>query len=503
MQQASIAASALGKIAGLTAVCLAVLIATGPLLASDAEPGLPPLRSERLPLDFARSFQAGARDIAGQYMGGTELMRLVAFSGRLYAGNGFFMDKPYGKAKDGDPWTGAQVLVKDSAAANWRVERNLGAHYGRVDAMEVVHFSTDQVGRKLAVDLLMVAPSDWNEDRQQGRLATVWTCDPAGAWRLSVVERGTVAEPGLSARALGDHVDAVSGIHHVFAGVHNGLAGGRIYRGSYDPRDPARITWETTPEIATGGGRVTAFAEANGVLYATVGLVRDAAGTVHGGLFRRSDGPRAEWVRVWQWPYQADAPRLAADEWNNLRGLTAVPDPQGRGHAVLLAGHAYSGCIHRIDPRAQHRSEVEFNVRAYFAKEWGTSYEPGRKPAITGHNQFTRFEHPDTRESLWLVDVWVLRHLIRQTPPDNVAYYLVRHQDGRYEPYGTINDPLKPVPEGRTLAGTRTIEVSPFPEDHGRVLYFGGYDVTGLRGREHDTAWIYRGAVPEAGKTVR
>jgi hypothetical protein len=45
-----------------------------------------------------------------------------------------------------------------------------------------------------------------------------------------------------------------------------------------------------------------------------------------------------------------------------------------------------------------------------------------------------------------------------------------------------------------SLQGTRTIRVSPFNEDQGRIIYFGGFDVASqyLAGkRSHNTAWIY------------
>jgi hypothetical protein len=361
--------------------------------------------------------------------------------------------------------------------------------------MEAVTLLTDARGQRLGqpLSLLLASPSDWNENKAAGRVATVWSRNTAGHWIKSEIERGSTDEQGLSARAMSDHVDAVTGIHHVFAGVHNGLAGGRIYRGAYDPTAPQRLEWDRHPEIDHLGGRVTAFAQANGVLYATAGLAGNGDGVVEGGLYRRVDGVAPRWERVWQWPYQADAPRMAADEWNNLRGLTAVPDPAGGKHTVLIAAHAYSGNIYRIDPKRGHAVEVEFNVRRYFAKTWGVTYEAGRKPAVTAHNQFTPFHHPDSGEALWLVDCWVERNMIRRTYPENLAYYFVRRQNGSYAAHGVIDDPRQPVPDGSSLGGTRTIEPSPFPEDRGRVLYFGGYDVTAIRGAEHNTAWIYRG----------
>jgi hypothetical protein len=79
----------------------------------------------------------------------------------------------------------------------------------------------------------------------------------------------------------------------------------------------------------------------------------------------------------------------------------------------------------------------------------------------------------------------------------NICHYF---RNDQYEAYGTIDDPRDPVPRGAPLAGTRTIECSPFPEDQGRVFYFGGYDVAGIRGAEHNTAWIYKGTLQSANK---
>jgi hypothetical protein len=41
----------------------------------------------------------------------------------------------------------------------------------------------------------------------------------------------------------------------------------------------------------------------------------------------------------------------------------------------------------------------------------------------------------------------------------------------------------------------RTVCVSPFPEDKGRVLHFGGFDAA--QGPHRDTAWIYKGILKE------
>jgi hypothetical protein len=43
---------------------------------------------------FQISFAAGSRDAAGRFAGGTEMRLLTAHAGRLYAGNGYWEDRP-------------------------------------------------------------------------------------------------------------------------------------------------------------------------------------------------------------------------------------------------------------------------------------------------------------------------------------------------------------------------------------------------------------------------
>jgi len=64
---------------------------------------------------YSADYLAGTRDSAGNFLGGTEIMNLVSHGGKLYAGVGYWMDLPYLKNKENYPWTGAQILVKDSA----------------------------------------------------------------------------------------------------------------------------------------------------------------------------------------------------------------------------------------------------------------------------------------------------------------------------------------------------------------------------------------------------
>jgi hypothetical protein len=180
-----------------------------------------------------------------------------------------------------------------------------------------------------------------------------------------------------------------------------------------------------------------------------------------------------------------------ADEAYLMRGLTAVPAPDGQGE-VLLGTRAADGVIERIDPRDHHRVTVELDIKAHFAKHWNLPRYTGA--ALSAYNRITPWTVPGSGERVHLIGVAVGHPEQRNTPPHNGSWYLLRHANGTYST-GYINDPAHPVPEGQSLRGTRAIEVSPFPEDACRVIYFGGADIG--KQTSLNTAWIYKGTLKE------
>ena len=152
-------------------------------------------------------------------------------------------------------------------------------------------------------------------------------------------------------RVIFDHVDKVTGVHHVFAAASNGM----LFRGAYDAGANGNIVWETTPEWAGRQRRFMAAAEVDGSIYITVDL--EPTEPENGGLFRRLDGPDPKWERVtgWKWSHpNPDTPR----PWFGMRGLTAVPNGN------LLGAREHPGAIDRIDPSqpSGQRRVVEFDV---------------------------------------------------------------------------------------------------------------------------------------------
>ncbi len=438
-------------------------------------------------LQFSRSLDAGTTDANGRFMGSTETMNLVAHKGRLFAGTGSRNNLPYPTDPANLPstWSGAQILVKDSPTAPWRVDDALPAIFRvhlRVEALVDITFTTFANGTALPqpVNLLIAGLSDVGATGST--LASARTRDDAtGDWEESHI--ATTAAPA-NALSFGSHVDRFTDVHHIFAGLENG----EIYRGACSPAAAGKLVWSPVPELS-GVGQVTAFAEANGFLYAACGLAQaNSTVPVTGGLFVRRDST-ATWELVYQWPHPVELFAAPAED-RLMRGLTAVPEPFGAGREVLLAARSWPGVIERIDPDpAQgHTVTVELDVRDFFARLWND--DRVRQSSVTiAYNGFTAVTNPVTGERVHLVGLWI-EHPESGTPPRNGSHFLMRHEDGAYEP-ADLENFTPTVPSGESLRATRCIAGSPFAEDRGGGFYFGGYDTAD--DESHNTGWIMRG----------
>jgi hypothetical protein len=459
----------------LLLICAEIPAAAPATVAPGVDPNAPPSPPPAEPpvspspaftiVSFSRNYEPGAPDAAGNLMSGTETMRLIRHKGKLFASTGVWMDLPYPPRSPGDPpWVGPQILVKDSVSAPWRVEVGFPANV-RLDGMISATFVTDGAGNVLdpPVTMLIIDPACTRDDA-------------TGTWTPSAVPTSM-----RNSRSFCTHRDGVTGIQHLFAGDSSG----RIFRGVYDSSAQGRLRWAATPEL-TGTGRVMCMAEADGVLYAAAGIDNDTD-LFSGGLFRRVDGAAPNWELLWRWPHVIDPD---GDEYEILRGLTAVRDPSGGSHQVLIGACTYPGVVYRIDPKKNFAVTTELDIKAYFAKAFGVTKYNG--PALSAYNNFLPATDPDTGDPVHLFGAGV------GYPKDDPAlkasaWYLVRHVDGTYR-HGQITDPRYPTPNPpRGLTATRTLEISPFPEDRGRVIYGGGYDCAGIE--SHYTAWIYKGTV--------
>ena len=112
-------------------------------------------RETTLKFTFVPDFLPGTKDANGEVLGGTELMRLTAHDGKLFAGVGYFGQDP---AKRSAP--GAQVLRKDSASSGWVVDATF-PDYVRVDTLVAVTFTSDAAGQPLVTPVTELVAGLW------------------------------------------------------------------------------------------------------------------------------------------------------------------------------------------------------------------------------------------------------------------------------------------------------------------------------------------------------
>jgi len=442
-------------------------------------------------LDFHKDYFPGTQDARGQLMGGVECNYLVAHRGLLYASVSTWKQKGWKEGKT----TGPQVLVKKAHDALWEVDHTFGPEFGRAECVRSVMFTTDATGSKLdrPVSLLLATTTGL-----AAKGIGVWSRnDESGNWsRMSL---GTAASAwGTEIRALIDHVDRVTGVHHVFAAATEGL----IFRGAYSAEAPGGVIWEKTPEYRRPDSmsvqRIPSLAVANGELYASMEMNPQKPGS--GGVFRRIDGPQPRWEHFAEWAHEgADAEtRIGHKQDRQMRGLSAVPDPSRPGHEVLLGGRTFNGHLLRVGTSLGQALEVEFDTKAYLRQAFGSPRAQVHQLAANG---FLPVTDPDSGKRLDLIGLWAVHPDGDGTPLGNSGWYLVRRADGTYD-NGRVWSADDPVLNQGTRGGLRTVRticLSPFPEDRGRVLYFGGFD-SGLATSPEEfgyTAWIYKGTLSD------
>lgn len=416
-------------------------------------------KTSPLPVTFTRDYRAGTEDSRGQFMGGTETMRLAAHDGKLFAALGYWTDQ-----SGDDPSPGAQILVKRGPDAAWELDRSFPGAL-RVNAMEPVTFTTDANGKPLPQPAkLLLADAGLNEAHTRGGTLSVWVRD--GDKQQWVESRVTDKSKRAYIRAFGFQRDRVTGVDHVFAGT----GAGEVFSGVYDPQAPGRIRWSAEPEYAnpdfdgTAFRRCQGFCVANGKAYASISP----------SLVERQDGLKPTWREVFRWQPTGDR------AGQGLRGITGVPDPKGGGHEIILGSREQEGRILRIDPMNGYAVSDELQSGDFLKAQLG-GFRGGK---LVAYNRFEPGKDPRTGKPIHWVTVAGVK-------PDDTqaAWLMIRHLDATYEPVRVFDPSLDPHP---LLVSTRTLEFAPWDANE---FYTGGFDGAANERRNHNTAWIYKGTL--------
>lgn len=435
---------------------------------------------------FQVSYIPGARDAAGRFMGGTELRNLVVHGGKLYAGVGYWEDRPGFEGPQG-----AAILVLDGPAASWRVEHVFDTRLpgGRmrdftISALQSVRFTTDRSGTPLPAPVEILLASSWD---RTGTDAVFSRDDVTGTWIATTFSQDPTAPDFLpQVRSLAMHRDRQTGVDRVFAGTDPR----GIFSGAYDPAVPGHIAWSSEQEFdprslradafpgLAGRLRISSFAECNGSLYAAVGQQ----------VWQRVDGPAPRWSLRYTNPHPVYSQ-------TGLRGLTAIPDPAGNGQVLLAAVEGNQARIVRIDPRDGSET-TDLDLGAMLDRAWQTrvSY------VIAAYNDMVALRDRSGGEAL-LIGLEAFIPPGAPRPPGHVvldvvhgleggAWYLIRRANGSYD----LHQVMASLPGiGTALVSTRTAVASPFAGD--ASVFLGGYDANGTAA--HNTAWIVRAPLAE------
>jgi hypothetical protein len=425
-------------------------------------------------LQFTRDWIPGTKDRNGKVMTGTECNYIVAHGGRLYAAVSVWNHDPAA------PNPGPGVLVKKSAAAPWEVDVQFHPRNVRVPVLASLTFATDAAGKRLdpPVKLLMSGSGSFEHP---GQITVQVRDDARGTWMPSFVASSQGVR-SFEVRHLFVHRDRVTGVDRVIAA----LTSGSVFSGGYDPAAPGFIRWNPEPELTGRLGRIMSVGRVNGDVYLAVDITPDQP--KNGGLFRRVDGPQPRWEWLGEWGQRVQHRGVA---W--MRGITALPDPEHPGKELILCSREVDGVIEIINPQRNYERRVEFDMRKHFGGLVGAQ-DGQRFTTLFAYNEMTPAVHPDSGERVLLIAGGIMPGLVGEDARAKCAWYLVRHADGHYGT-GQIYDPAVVPQAVGGLRSARTVCVSPFAEDKGCVLYFGGFDAA--QGPHRDTAWIYKGTLKE------
>jgi hypothetical protein len=432
-------------------------------------------------------------------LGGTQTMRLEpslreGFP-RIYAAMSYWKDVP----KIGKPDPAPQILVLDSSRGRWRLLREFTRpspkwkktpyYYEGVYTIRAVKITYDRTGKVLKKPVFLVV-AGVGTLRGQGVL---WTYnEESGAWTHATV-------PNVrSFRAIELFHDPDSGADLIFVGgQQNGhldssghfQSKNGIYVAGYDARS-GQLLWSQKPEFITTSLRINSFAEAEKHLYCSAQSF----------LYKRvTNGSRPQWLparRVYPQPFPGIAPRGNGGGQNmGLRGLTAVRNPDGQGQVLLGALEGNPAKILRFTPTKSNDEPVfeEYDISHSISP-------PIPKPGyvLAAYNSMTPVHDPDTGDLVHLIGLDIMNG---GSAKFNLHYtgYLIRDGRGEFSFHQ-----VKALPEGiQNLDGIRTMTISPFPEDQGQVLFFGGHDAHNIPVPSGaPTAWIYRIGLRTALKSV-
>lgn len=430
---------------------------------------------------WQQSYRAGYTDAQGVYAGGSEIMHLAAHRGKLYASNGYWVDARWVVPPEGQKQS-AQVLRLDSAGGRWQVDldlgksNDLGLEYMKGNILKSVTFTRDATGELLTPpQTLLVMAAGANFER--GGAVSAWVRDDAsGGWTHTLVRHGS-STGGVRwvPRDMEVHRDSVTGLDRLFMSLGNP----GIISGVFDPKVPGKIRWDRNleyPFLTTGSfkTRPLGMTRANGALFFSEG----------DSIFRRIDGERPRYEKVLDLFEDTDT------DVGGIRGLTSVPNPDGRGESLLFLwapGGRSASQVMRLDPVATGGFSLQRESRIIDLMSEALGVEVSY--TLGAHNMMYPVTDPVSGKTVHLIgfqgNIRDKHHLRWQgSALYGGAMYAVRRSATDYRVHEVNNAYRQEKP---VLVAPRTFCPSPFGDDQ---IYVGGHDAS--RKISDNMAWIFR-----------
>jgi hypothetical protein len=177
-----------------------------------------------------------------------------------------------------------------------------------------------------------------------------------------------------------------------------------------------------------------------------------------------------------------------------IRGLTAIPAPNGAGNSLIFlwipSSGSDQGAVVRLDPDGQggYQQFLEASTPSLVSAYLGTPVDS----AIGAYNNFLAVTDPTTGREVYLFGVQTSLPTDAALPTYRSGWYagglyVIRDDAGQYR-VREVNGNFPP--SNPPLVSVRTYVLSPFPTDQGEVIYFGGFDANYVP--NSDMAWVFR-----------
>ena len=423
---------------------------------------------------WERSYQAGVTNQNGQSLGGSETMHLVNHQGRLFASIGYWEDSNNIWYGGKDPSTGwAQVLRLDQPGGSWKVDLALGPQYLRAEILKSITFTTDGKGELLKAPVNLLVAGAYRPNQGKVEITFFTRNDATGKWVTNTIYTGPkpVDLEDRSVRAICVHRDKVTGIEHLFISI--GKLG--IFSGVYDATIPGQVRWDPHSEFGPVEARPLSLVKAGGDFLFSAGRK----------IYRREDGIAPSYSVVCDMSdLYPEAPLKATFQpCGGIRGLSVIPNPSGQGESLifLMAEDGQSrGAIYRLDPTKEGHYK---RIREVYLDELMSRYLSGNPvhAILGGYNYFFPIVDPSTKKTVHLIGfesrIEGHRFPLCEANKEGGFYaggmYAIRDKNGIYrlKEINGRNTSSKPP-----LVAPRCFTISPFKEDAGNVIYFGGND---------------------------